>query len=83
VMNQIEGNRDSTIMRLRLKRDANGKVFLAENNYIPCHAYASCGGKRWAPVAVSESFHTGLKKELRKKYFDNIAKAIGDKITPL
>lgn len=83
VMNQIEGNRDSVIMRIRLKRDQHGRVYLAENNYIPCHTYINCHGKPWAPVSVSENFNVGVKKEARKKFYDNIAAAIGDQIEAL
>ena len=83
VMQQVEGNRDSVIMRLRLKRDPEGKVVLAENGYIPCYTFTKCGKSNWAPVAVSEKFNVGVKQKEKKKARDRIAKAVGKKLTAL
>ncbi len=83
VMNQIVGNRDCVIMRLRLTRAADGHIVLAENNYIPCYTYTTCGNSRWAPVAVSQQFNPSAKKKNRKSTYDRIVSAMGDGIRQL
>ena len=83
VMNQIEGNRDSMLMRIELTRQADGSVALTENAYVPCFAYKKFGGSLWAPVAVSDDFNPGLRKKNMKKIRNRIIEAAGDKIEAL
>ena len=52
---QIEGNRDSAILRICLKRNADGTVSLASNRYIPCYTYTEYGGDYYVTVPVTES----------------------------
>ena len=80
VMKQITGNRDSVIMRIRLKRDEKGKVVLARNNYIPCYTYTTKENSSWAPVCVSKKFNTEVPKSGTLKIRTRIAEAIGDKL---
>lgn len=80
VMNQVTGNRDSVILRIRLRKDETGKVTLAENHYIPCFTYNKCENSLWAPVAVSKNFNTEARKKNRKKIQDRIADTIGSAI---
>ena len=79
-MNQVTGNRDSVIIRIRLKRDEAGNVILAENNYIPCYTYTDCEGNRWAPVAVSTTLNVDVPKKGRGKIYDRIVATMGPKI---
>ena len=83
VMNQVKGNRDSVILRIRLQRNKDGKVVLAENNYIPCYTYTKLENSNWAPVALSKQFNTSVKKKNRKSSFERIISAMGDQIQPL
>lgn len=83
VMNQVKGNRDSVILRIRLQRNKDGKVVLVENNYIPCYTYTKLENSNWAPVALSKQFNTSVKKKNRKSSFERIISAMGDQIQPL
>ena len=83
VLNHVEGNRDSVLMRIRLKKDETGRVYLAENHYIPCHTYMKRDGHPWTPVAVSERFNVDVKKDSRKKFYRKIVKTVGKKIDPM
>ena len=80
VMNQVEGNRDSVILRIRLVKNERGIVELQENNYIPCHTYTKIEDSRWAPVAVGGTFRISAKKSKKKAYCEQICNAIGDEI---
>lgn len=82
-MNQIPGNRDSVMVRIRLKRDASGKIILAENNYIPYHTYKEKNECSWTPLATSNVYNVKIKVPGRQKYFDRIAQAVGTKIEGL
>ncbi len=80
IMRQIPENPDSVIVRIRLQRNADGKVILAENNYIPCHTYLKRNGHRWAPVAVCNSFNKLVRKPKQTEFYDRIIGIIGNKI---
>ena len=82
-MNQIPGNRDSVMVRIRLKKDKEGKVTLAENAYIPYHTYKEKDGCHWAPQATSMTYDQNIKVSGRKKYYTRISTAVGDKIKAL
>lgn len=80
IMNQVPGNRDSLIMRIRLKRTKNGSIELIENNYIPCYTYTECEGGHWTPVAMGKKLNSKVKKKNRKALHDRIVNAVGNKI---
>ena len=82
-MNQIPGNRESALIRIRLKRDAAGNIVLVENNYIPYHTYKAVNGCILAPVALSQQYDMDVKKASRTKFYNRVVKAIGDKVSPL
>lgn len=52
---QIPGNRDSAILRIRLKRHADGSIYLAKNYYIPCYTFTEYGGDYYVTVPVTEA----------------------------
>ena len=83
VMNQVKGNRDSLVVRIRLKRDEAGKVILEENNYIPCFCYRNADGCNWEPVSVSDNYNQGVTKDRQKWIYKRIVKRTGKKIKPL
>ena len=76
VMRQVTGNRDSIMLRVRLKRDKTGRVRLWENTYIPFYCYDENKGCPWAPVALSE----GLNKKANKKSLDTIYNRIVESV---
>lgn len=82
-MNQIPGNRDSIMVRIRLQRDENGKIVLTENGYIPYHTYKLVKKCFLAPMATSKVYDKHLKVMGRNRYYDRISAAVGDKIQAL
>ena len=83
LMKQVVGNRDSVAVKIRLSRNADGKVVLAENHYIPYYTYTKHNGKLLTPVSMSKSMNTTQLKPGREKTVQRIAKAIGNKISSL
>lgn len=81
VMNQVQGNRESVLVRICLRRDAFGKVRLMNNHYIPCHTYRNIGKSNWAPVAVSDAYNTSLNKIRKHEFYSYITSTIGSKIS--
>lgn len=82
-MNQIPGNRDSIMVRIRLKRNQQGQVILAENNYIPYHTFKEKDGCYLVPLATSKKFDKHIKVPGRSKYFDRIKDVVGSKVEAL
>ena len=78
VMNQIPGNRESVIIRIKIVRTEDKKIVLKDNNYIPCYCYTNCEGCCWATVPLSEKYNNSIKKG--RKYYKNVVNAVGDKI---
>ena len=79
-MNQIPGNRDSVMVRIRLNKDEQGKVVLAENKYIPYHVYKEINGHYLTPMVVTTKTDHGVTVPFRKKHFDRILEAVGDQV---
>lgn len=82
-MNQVEGNRDSIIVRIHLRRDELGKIQMIENDYIPCHTYTTIGDYHLVPVCVSERYNTGVQKASREKHYNYLLNVVGEKVNPL
>ncbi len=82
-MNQVPGNRDSVLVRIRLKRKWNGRIVLKENNYIPYHTYKERNGCYLAPVALSQQFDKEIAKPRQEEFHDRVVAAVGNKIEPL
>lgn len=80
VMNQIPENRDSVIVKIKLKKAEEGTVILDDNCYIPCHTYRQCKNCNWIPMALCGEYDPKLKKVYRLDYLKRIEKTIGDKI---
>lgn len=80
-MDQIPGNRDSVMVRVRLKRNADGAVVLDENGYIPYHTYTKVNRSNWAPVAVGGGFDKDVPVDDRSEYRKRVRLAIGKKIS--
>lgn len=79
-MNQIIGNRDSVMVKIKLERDADGKIRLSDNTYIPFFTFSRFEGCYLAPVSVSLAYHGDKKRYRRKDKYDRIRKLIGNKI---
>lgn len=80
-MKQVDENRDSIIVKIRLKRNIFGKVVLAENTYIPCRTYTRVKESHYAPLALSPSLNKGLKSiKYQQEFHDRIVCTIGDDV---
>lgn len=80
-INQVPGNRDTVLMRIRLKRGDDGRIVLAENNYIPFYTYTSFKGNPYVTVSLDPKFNGGITNlHNQQKFADRIGKQIGDKI---
>lgn len=61
--------KDNFILTLNLKRDENGKVYLASKGYIPCHVFKSYNEIPYLVVPVSKDFNGGIENyELNEAY---------------
>ena len=83
LMKQVVGNRDSIMVKICLQRNADGKVELTENSYIPFYTYTKHGGKLLTPICMSKSFNTSQLKPGRDKTVQRIMNAIGDNVPSL
>ena len=79
-LESLEGQRNSVLMRLVLKRNKKGKVVLADNSYIPCHTYTELNGAPYAVVPMTEALSGDLDLEDREPVLEAISEAIGDGI---
>lgn len=82
-INQIEGNRDSVILRIRLEKDEEGNVKLVENNYIACYICSNYHGKLYCPVPLRPSLNGNKKLRNYKSILERINKSVGDGIEEL
>lgn len=73
-VDQIAGNRDSAILRIRLQKDSDGNIILTENNYIPCYTYTKYRDKNYVTVEVKKGISD------YDTIHDRIKSAIGNKI---
>ncbi len=81
-INQVKGNRDTLIMRVKLKRDENGSVIIAENNYIPVYIYSEYHGKPFVSMPLQPSFNGGLTDlSNREAFIKRIKTEVGEAIT--
>ncbi|MGX8688222.1 MAG: CapA family protein, partial [bacterium] len=80
-LNSLEGQRDSVLMRLVLKRNEKGKVVLSDNTYIPCHIFGQIGGVSYTVVPVTKELSPELDLDSRDQILQRIRESIGDKIS--
>ncbi len=78
-MNQIPGNRDSVIVRIRLKKE-NDNVVLEENGYIPFYTYSKLNDSYLPPVSLIRNHHEGIVRKGRKNKIERISAAIGNDV---
>ena len=80
-LNQIEGNRDTLIMRLKLIKNKGGKIEIAENNYIPVYIYTKYKGKPYVSIPLNPDVNGNLTDLYNQKEFaERIANEAGGKI---
>ena len=79
-INQIPGNRDSVILRIRLKRNESGQVELAENAYIPCYTFSEYDQKYFTVMPLNPDLNGGIELEKYEKFHSRILREVGDGI---
>ncbi|MCD7744604.1 MAG: CapA family protein [Lachnospiraceae bacterium] len=77
---QMAGNRDSVILRIRLTRNEDGTISLAENNYIPCYNYTEYNGHNYPVIPLNLDLNGGIETKKMSKFRTRIAETVGDKI---
>lgn len=80
-MKGLKENRDSVVVRIRLKRNEEAQVVLEENNYIPYHTYKNQDGCYLVPMTTRKEFAQGVLPTSRKKCNARIDAAVGKKIS--
>lgn len=81
-LNSLEGQRDSVLMRLVLKRNEKGKAVLEDSTYIPCHIYRQVEDADYAVVPLTKELAGGPDPESRDQILARIRESIGDLIQP-
>ncbi|MBQ3904078.1 MAG: CapA family protein [Eubacterium sp.] len=80
-LNQIEGNRDTLIMRLKLIKNNGGKIEIAENNYIPVYIYTKYKGKPYVSIPLNPDINGNITDLYNQMEFaERIAEEAGGKI---
>lgn len=77
---QIEGNRDSVILRIRLTKNADGQAELSENNYIPCYNYTEYEDRDYPVIPLNPDLNGNMETPNMEKFRSRIAKSVGDKM---
>lgn len=80
-VNQIDGNRDSVILRIRLQRDEQGNVVLAENSYISCFTKTKYNGKYYYTIPLDPALNGGEELSDYDEIHDRIVAAVGTEIS--
>ena len=79
-INQVDGNLDSILMRIRLHRTKKGRVVLAENAYIPCHIYRTYGDQHFVSMPLDRELNGGAQIPEADKFRGRIAQQVGDEL---
>ena len=61
--------KDNFILTLNLKRDKDGKVYLADEGYIPCYVFEEYDDTPYLVTPISKDFNGGIEhSELNESY---------------
>ena len=77
-IDQVEGNLDSVLMRIRLHRTREGRVILAEDAYIPCHIYREYGDEHFVTMPLIKELNGGADTPGADEALARIAEQVGD-----
>lgn len=80
-VNQIAGNRDSIILRIRLKRNEAGEIELVENGYIPCYTYTEYNGMDYVTMPLDPAWNGGIELKKYEKFHSRIEEEVGSLLT--
>ena len=79
-IDQITGNRDSAILRIRLQRDKDGNIILKDNKYIACYTYTKYQGKYYITLPLRSKLNGGKQLDNYSSAHQRIVSAIGNEI---
>ena len=74
--------KDTLILRLLLRRDAEGQVRPAEEGYIPCRVFRTFLGESYAVVPVTAPYHQGLRSKYFLPAYERITEILGPDLRP-
>lgn len=72
--------KDTIILRIILKRDGNGRVYLAKEGYVPGRVFLSFNGRDYAVVPVTSPYNSGYSSSYFAPAYERITGVIGPKI---
>lgn len=79
-LNQIPGNRDTIILRIRLVRNEDQSIELVENNYIPCYTYTEYNEKHYVTMPLNYDIIDERNLSKYDTFRKRISDILGDKI---
>lgn len=82
-VNQVAGNLDSVLLRIKLEKQEDGSVMLTENGYISVYNYKEYNESNYVTVPISAAMNGGYELEEEYEIRERIADAIGDKISEI
>ncbi|MBO6060825.1 MAG: CapA family protein [Clostridia bacterium] len=72
--------KDTIILRIILKRDENGKVYLAKEGYVPGRVFLTFAGRDYAVVPITSPYNGGYSSGYFAPAYERITGVIGPKI---
>lgn len=72
--------KDTIILRVVLKRDETGAIYLSEQGYIPCRVYKVFLDKDYCIVPVVKPYNNGMTSQYFAPAYERITSIIGKKI---
>lgn len=72
--------KDTVILRIILKRDENGRVYLAKEGYVPGRVFLTFAGRDYAVVPITSPYNSGYSSSYFAPAYERITGVIGSKI---
>lgn len=76
-MNQVDGNRESVIVKIELQKSKSGKVVIKANEAIPCYCYTRIDDALWCTVPLPKEYNESPKSGISR--IRNVNAALGNK----
>ena len=82
-VNQVDGNLDTVLLTIRLKKQSDGSVVLDRNTYIPFLNIKEYEGHAYASVPISDKINGDLHLKEENKVRERVIKRFGNDIQEL
>lgn len=76
-------SKDTLILRLVLRRGADGQIRAEEEGYIPCRVFRSFLGREYVVIPVTEPYRQGLRSKYFAPAYERITGVLGPLLTAL